>query len=175
VRIYYPSGKVKDIKESEKKTKKPDWYRRSERFLRQYKYMESELKNMHLQLRLNQLAGTSITAQLKQVVVQSSSVSSPSETYVIKEESLEERIERKEIQLQMLENAMKSFDPEEKLVYRLRYELEKGEKEVWMKLQMSRSSYFDLQKRVVLKTAMLMQIEVPEEDIPEEWKGGLFQ
>ena len=173
--IYYASGQIKDIKNPEKKQKKPNWYRRAEKYLRQYKYMESELENMRLQLRLNRLSGTSITAQLRQVVVQSSGVSSPSENYVIKEESFGERIERKEIQLLMLENVMKSFNPEEKLVYRLRYEQEKGEKAVCMKLLMSRSSYFELQKVVVMKTALLMQIEVPDEDVPEEWKGGLFQ
>jgi hypothetical protein len=31
-----------------------------------------------------------------------------------------------------------------------------------------------LQKRVILKAAQIIGIEVPEEDLPEEWKGELF-
>lgn len=174
MKLYYPSGSNREISNNTEKTKKPNWYRQAERYLKQYKYMEAELDNMKLQLRFNRLSGTSITAQLRQVVVQSSNISSPSESYVIKKELLEERIERKEIQLAMLENVIKSFNAEESLAYKLRYELEKGEKEVWMRLQMSRSSYFELQKIVVLKTALLMQITVPDDDIPEEWRGGLF-
>ncbi len=168
MKIYYPAGDKKEIKQPGKRPKKPDWYSRSERLLRQYKYLPGEIKNMKLQLRLHQMAGTTITSQLRQVVVQSSRVSSPSESHVTKEEAMEEKIERKEIQLAMLENVMKAFNADEAMVYKLRYEMEKGEKAVWMQMGMARSSYFKLQKAVVLKTALLMQMEVPGEDIPEE-------
>lgn len=172
-KIWYPDQSSKETKEP--KPKKPRWYRQAERLLRSYKHLPYEIDNLRLQLRLDQLAGPSITSQYKQAIAQSSGHSSPTEHVVLKEESLEEKLERKEILLQMLENAIKTFDPEEYQVYQLRYEVEKREKEVYMKLQMSRSSYHELQRRVCMKAAMILNIPVPCEAQPNEWTGDLFQ
>jgi DNA-directed RNA polymerase specialized sigma subunit len=174
-RIYRQTGQVNEIKEPTKPYKKPGWYKKTERLLKYYKNLPMEIDNLKLQLRMDQLVGQSITQQFKPVVIQHNSVSSPLESVTIKEESMEERIERKEIMFIMISNAIKTFNPEEKMIYQLRYELEKREKEVYTKLQMSRSSYFELQKRVVLKTAKLLGIPVPEAEQPEEWKGKLFE
>lgn len=175
MKIYHSNGKIKEVKKPVEHYQKPGWYRRTERLLKSYKTLPFEIDNLKLQLRMNRLAGPSITAKYKPAVTQQNSVSSPLESSVIKEESIEEKIELKEIRYQMLENTIKALNPEEHQVYKLRYELEKGEKEVYQKLQMSRSSYFELQKRVILKAAKLLYIPVPEEDLPEEWKGRLFE
>lgn len=175
VKIYRQTGRADEVKVAAKPYRKPVWYKQTERLLKAYKNLSFEIENLKLQLRLNQLTGQSITRQLKQVVVQHNSVSSPLELMVIKEESLEERIEHKQILLQMLENTIKSFNPDERAVYKLRYELEKRDKEVWTKLQISRSGYFELQRRVVLKAAKLLDIPVPENDMPGEWNGTLFE
>lgn len=173
-RIYRQTGKVNE--ENEKpKYKKPGWYKKTERLLKLYKNLPAEIENLRLQLRMDQLAGQSITQQFRPVVTQHNSVSSPLESITIKETSMENIIERKEILLQMLENTIKTFNPEERPVYHLRYELEKRDKEVYTKLQISRSAYFELQKRVVLKAARLLNIPVPIEDQPPQWNGKLFE
>ncbi|MEN6325805.1 MAG: hypothetical protein ABFD18_06325 [Syntrophomonas sp.] len=174
-RIYRQTGKVSEIKEPVQHYKKPAWYKRTERLLKSYKNLPMEIDNLKLQLRMDQLAGQSITQQFKPVVTQHNSVSSPLESITLKEVQMEERIEFKEIQFRMLENTIKTLNPDEKQVYNLRYELEKREKEVYTKLQMSRSSYFELQKRVVLKAAMLLRVPVPQDDQPKEWNGKLFE
>ncbi len=172
---YYQNGQVQEIKNNEQPYKKPAWYKQAERLLKSYKYLPAEIENMKLDLRMEQLSGQRITQQFKSIVVQHTSVSSPLESITLKEMRLEEQIERKEIQYRKIQNTISTFNSDEKAVYTLRYELEKREKEVYTKLQMSRSSYFELQKRVVLKTAKLLNIPVPEAEQPEEWKGKLFE
>ncbi len=175
MRIYHASDTDQETKKSIETYTKPEWYRRTERLLKSFKNLPIEIENLKLQLRMDRIAGPSITAKYKPVVIQTNSVSSPLESTVIKEESIEERIELKEIRLKMLENTINAFNTEEHRVYNLRYELERGEKEVYIKLGMSRSSYFEFQKKVVLKAAKLLYIPVPDDDLPEEWKGRLFE
>ncbi len=175
MRIYHANGTFKEVNKPTETYTKPNWYRRTERLLKSFKNLPYEIENLKLQLRLDQLAGPSITAKYKPVVTQLNSVSSPTESAVIKEETLEEKIERKEIWFKKLENTIKAFNTEEHQLYKLRYEYERGEKEAYLNLQMSRSSYFEFQKKVVLKAAKLLCIPVPEDDLPEEWKGKLFE
>lgn len=152
---------------------KPDWYIKSERLLKSMKNLPIEIDNLKLQLELLRITGPSITQKYQQVKVETSHVSSPTEQVVLREERLQEEISRREILLQMLENTIRSFSPEEHLAYQLRYELEKREKEVWDKMQISRTAYFNLQKRVVLKTALLLGIPVPPEE-HSKYSSGLL-
>lgn len=159
-----------------KRIKKPQWYRRTERLLKLHKYLPLEIDNLRLQIEMNQLAGPSIVAQPREIVTQHMpGGGSPIENAYIRDESLAEIAELKETLLKMLDNTVKSFNPEEHLVYKLRYESEKREKEVYIKLQMSRSCYFELQRRVVMKAARLLCIPIPHEDQPPEWTGELFE
>ena len=160
--------------EQPKRHKKPGWYRETERHLRRKKYLPVEIENLKLQLDLDRQAGPKIVAQIQPAVPQKSAVSSPTETVVISYDTKQEAIQRKEILPQILENTVKTFIREEHQVYYLRYELEWRDREVSEKLNMSRSSYFSMQRRVVLKAAQIMGVEVPEDELPEEWKGELF-
>jgi hypothetical protein len=158
-----------------KRIKKPKWYRQTERLLKAHKYLPIEIDNIRLQIRMNQLAGPTIVQPLREIVTQHMQTgSSPTEREYILQEGLAEKLERKQILLQMLDNVVKTFSPEEHLVYKLRYESEKREKEVYTKLQMSRSSYFELQRQTVMKAARLLGIPIPHEDQPPEWTGELF-
>lgn len=158
-----------------KRMKKPQWYRKTERLLKNHKYLPIEIDNIKLQIRLNQLAGPTIIAKPREIVTQyMPGGSSPTESTYIREESLLELVERKQILLEMLDNVVKAFNPEERLVYKLRYESEKREKEVYTKLQMSRSCYFELQRQTVMKAARLLGIPIPHEDQPHDWTGELF-
>lgn len=153
---------------------KPGWYKQAERQLRSYKNLPMEIENLQLQMELDQLAGQRITPKYQGDVVQAGSVSAPVESIFIKSEALQERLRLKQIRFRMLENTIKSFNPEERQVYYLRYEVEKRDKEVFFKLQMSRSAYFELQRKVVMKAARLLGIPIPDQELPEEWKGELF-
>lgn len=163
-----------DSQEASQPYKKPAWYKQAERQLRSHKNLPMEIENLQLQMELDQLAGQSITPKYQGDVVQSGSISSPVESIAIKAQVLEERLRQKQIRLRMLDNTIKTFTPEERQVYYLRYEVEKRDKEVYYKLQMSRSAYFELQRRVVMKAARLLGIPIPTKDLPEEWKGELF-
>lgn len=159
----------------QKKIKKPQWYRRTERLLREFKYMPIEIDNLLLQLKLDRLAGPSTTFQPREIITQHmNSGTSSTESAFLKEESLSEHIERKQILYEMLENTIKSFNPEEALVYKMRYESEFREKVVSGKLKMGKSTYFELQRRVVLKAARMLHIPVPTDDQPQDWTGELF-
>lgn len=152
---------------------KPDWYIKSERLLKSMKNLPIEINNLKLQLELFRMTGPSITQKYHQVKVETNQVSSPTEQVVLREERFQEEISRREILLQMLENTIRSFSPEERMAYQLRYEMEKREKEVWDKMQISRTAYFNLQKRVVLKTALLLGIPVPVEE-QGKYSSGLL-
>lgn len=165
----------KEENQDSKPYKKPAWYKQAERQLRSYKNLPMEIENLELQMELDQLAGTSITQKYKNSMAQASGKSSPIESVVTKEEALRERLRCKQIRLKMLDNVIKSFNLEERQVYYLRYEVEKRDKEVYTKLRMSRSAYFELQRKVVLKAARLLSIPIPNEDLPEEWRGRLFE
>ena len=156
------------------KPRKPDWYKKTERHLRRKKYLPVEIENLRLQLGLDREAGARVVADLKLGMAKKTNISSPTETAIIKYDTKEQAIRRKEILLTILENTVKAFNRDEHQVYYLRYELEWRDWQVSDKLGMSRSAYFDLQKRVILKAAQIIGIEVPEEDLPEEWKGELF-
>lgn len=159
-----------------KRIKKPKWYRQTERLLKAHKYLPIEIDNIRLQIRMNQLAGPTITSQPREIITQHMQTgSSPTEREYLIQESLAEKLERKQILLQMLDNAVKALNPEEHLVYKLRYESEKREKEVYMKLQMSRSCYFELQRQTVMKAARLIGIPIPHDDQPPDWTGELFE
>lgn len=161
--------------EAKPKYEKPNWYRRTERLLKWYKYLPAEIENLKLELEYQQLAGPPVTAQLRQDASFTNSVSSPLAAVVAVEETLQNKIRVKEIAYTKLENTINSLNPEEYQVYRYRYELECRDKEVYNGLDMSRSAYFELQKKVILKSARLLNIPVPKEDQPEEWTGELFE
>lgn len=174
MRVFYQDGNIKDVDEN-KTYKKPSWYKKAESLLRSYKNLPMEIENLQLQLEFDRLAGPSITAKYTSAMAQSSGTSSPVENTITREEALQEKLRKKKIRLKMLTNIINAFNQEEKQVYYLRYELEKQEKEIYFKLQMSRTSYFELQKMVALKAARWLSIPIPDEDLPEEWKGELFE
>jgi len=157
------------------KYKKPKWYRQTERLLKKHKYLPMEIDNLLLQLRLTQLAGPSITFQPREITTQyMPGGGSSTEAIYLKEESLDEKIERKQILLTMIDNAIRTFNEEERLVYKLRYESELREKEIYPRLKMGRSTYFELQRRTVMKAARVLNIPIPGDEQPDEWLGELF-
>lgn len=158
------------------KYKKPQWYKKTERLLKWHKYLPAEIENLRIQIKMDKWAGQRITAQYRAAVGGPSNlISSPQTSVLSREEELEEKINYREMLLKMLDNTVRSFTPDEQKVYHYRYDLELKDKEVFTGLDMSRSSYFELQKRVILKSAMLLHVPVPAEDQPEEWKGELFE
>jgi len=164
--------------ENKEQTKyvKPAWYKKTERLLKWMKYLPDEIDNLRIQLQMDKLAGQRITAQYRSVVGgHSNTVSSPLAAIASRDITLEEKIEYRELLLQMLNNTVNSFNRDEKKVFELRYDLELKDKEVFTSMDMSRSSYFELQKRVILKAAMFLHIPVPLEDQPNAWKGKLFE
>lgn len=160
--------------EATQKPRKPDWYKKTERLLRRKKYLPVEIENLRLQLGLDREAGARVVADIESGVAKKTNISSPTETAVIKYDTKDQAIRRKEILLTILDNTVKAFNRDEHQVYYLRYELEWRDWQVSDKLGMSRSAYFDLQKRVVMKAAQLIGVEIPEEELPEEWRGELF-
>ncbi len=157
------------------KYQKPQWYKKTERLLKWKKYLPAEIENLQIQLQMDRWSGQRITAQYRESIGQSLSISSPLVAIVSREESVEEKIRYRELLLQMLENTVKSFTQDERIVYDLRYDSELKDKQVYTGLKMSRSAYFELQRQVVLKAARLLNIPVPLKDQPEEWKGQLFE
>lgn len=156
------------------KTRKPDWYKKTERHLRRKKYLPVEIENLKLQLDLDREAGARVVADIEAGMAKKTNISSPTETAVIKYDTKEQAIRRKEILLTILDNTVKAFNRDEHQVYYLRYECEWRDWEIADKLGVSRSAYFNLQRQVVMKAAQLIGVEIPEDELPEEWKGELF-
>ena len=171
----YNVSSTQDTPKEPERYSKPKWYRKTERLLKAYKSLPFEIENLELQLRMDKLTGTSITPNYNFSEGRSYGISSPVESVATREICIEDQIERKTILFKMLDNTIKAFTSDERLVYQLRYEEERRDKEVYTKLQMSRSSYFELQKKVILKAARLLYIVVPRDEWPEEWKGELFE
>jgi DNA-directed RNA polymerase specialized sigma subunit len=159
---------------AQQKPKKPDWYKETERHLRRKKYLTVEIENLKLQLDLDREAGARVVANLKSGITKKTNISSPTESTIMKYETKEEAIRRKEILLHILENTVKAFNRDEHQIYYLRYECEWKDWEIADKLGVSRSAYFNLQRQVVMKAAQLIGVEIPEDELPEEWKGELF-
>jgi DNA-directed RNA polymerase specialized sigma subunit len=145
------------------KHRKPEWYKQTENLLRRKKEIPVEIENLKLQLELDRLSGPRIISRYSVAEGKGTYFSSPTENTVIKYVSKEEQIEERRILLEILDNTVSSLSPEEFQVYALRYEAEMKDYEVYEKIGMCRSSYFEMQKRVVLKAARLIGILGPEE------------
>jgi hypothetical protein len=85
---------------------------KTEKYLRRKKDLPAEIENLKLQLEADRMTGPRVTAQYKEAVSKNSSVSSPVESNYIKIETREERLRRREILLEILENTIKSFTSE---------------------------------------------------------------
>ena len=110
--------------EATQKPRKPDWYKKTERLLRRKKYLPVEIENLRLQLGLDREAGARVVADIESGVAKKTNISSPTETAVIKYDTKDQAIRRKEILLTILDNTVKAFNRDEHQVYYLRYELE---------------------------------------------------
>lgn len=168
-------NEVMDQSEEKKKNTKPEWYKRTERLLRRHKNMPVEIENLELRIEMDQEAGPRISSQIKQIITgPTNAVSDPIQQWEISMEAKRETLRRKQRLLKILDNTVQAFTKEEYDLYHLRYSLELHDFKVSRTLGLSRSPYFDKQRRVVMKAARLMCIEIPEDEQPEEWKGWLF-
>jgi DNA-directed RNA polymerase specialized sigma subunit len=155
--------------------KKPYWYKQTENLLRRKKEIPVEIDNLKLQLQLDRLSGPRIISQYKVMEGTAAYSTSPTENAVLKYESKEEQIEQRQILLDILENTIRTFSPEEYQIYFLRYESELKDYEVYEKIGVCRSSYFELQKRLVVKAARLIGLTVPQDEkLPGQDSGALL-
>lgn len=145
-----------------RKNRKADWYYKCEHLLKSKKNLPLELENLKLQLQLMKLRENQISNQFD--VSNNISKNKSHNNILDKMEHLQEQIHCKEIVNKMLDNTIRSLSADELTVYHLRYEMEKREKEVWDSMLISRSAYFHLQKKMVLKAALLLGIPVPTEE-----------
>ena len=161
---------------------KVDWKWEAEKLLRRYKYLPVEIMGLKSQIQLAKSAGPSITPQYKlRVSSGTPPVASSTENYVFSVEALEKRLKRERTIYETIGYVINSLTGGQRLIYERRYHDEFSVKATMIELDriidyrgISEASYYRMQDELLAKVAKLYGMDVPDEEVPEAWRGGLF-
>ena len=161
---------------------KVDWKWEAEKLLRRYKYLPTEILSLKSQIQLVKASGASITPQYKlRESSGSPSAVSSTEKYVFALDALNERLKRERKIYETIGYVINSLTGVQCLIYERRYRDEFSVKATMIELDriidyrgISEASYYRMQDELLAKVALLYGIDVPDEAIPEAWRGKLF-
>jgi len=138
-------------------TRKPSYYRKTERLLYDYKTYDSAIRNLEAELEEILPKVSTSVVKLGEAGSTASPFYSQTEDWAIKriESPRAKRIRRLLSEKKRLSKAIKEvreqLTDEENTLVRMRYDLEEPHLEIWESLHMSRSNYFEFKNKLIEK------------------------